>query len=669
MSSSNAAETAFKNTLGVNTPEPPEPEDTRQNVAGRKKLAPKKTGVRGKTLARLIKTLFSFYPKALPLVICCIVVSAILSSLPATFMQRALEIVTATWQSGDWQSVAGRIGSLVITLIGIYVVSLILNFTYTRTMAIITQGSLEKFRERLFDHMQDLPISYFDTHQRGDIMSHYTNDIDALRQMIGQSLPNITLTMVTLVSVFCVMIYYSVWMAVIIVAGVLFMAYMTKVLGSRSARNFVAQQKEIGIVEGHVEEIMNGQRVVKVFCHEQAAQEDFDVRNEELFRASRAANMYTNTLGPILMNLGNLIYVVVALVGGVFIEMHVPNLSISGLPFSIAVTVPFLNMTKQFAGQIGQISQQINSVVMGLAGAERLFELMDEEPEHDEGYVTLVNTKMVNGELVETTDTKSGRWAWKHPHHDGRMELVPLRGDVRLNDVDFGYKPGHTVLHDISVWAKPGQKIAFVGATGAGKTTITNLINRFYDIADGKIRYDGININKIRKDDLRRSLGMVLQDVNLFTGTVMDNIRYGRLDATDEECIAAAKLAGAHGFIERLPEGYNTMLTDNGSNLSQGQRQLLSISRAAVADPPVMILDEATSSIDTRTEAIVQKGMDALMSGRTTFVIAHRLSTVRNSDAIIVLDHGRIIERGSHDELIAKHGVYYQLYTGAFELE
>ena len=669
MSSNNSAETAFKNTLGVNTPEAPKPEDTRQNVAGRKKPPVKKSGVRTKTLSRLIKTLFQFYPKALPLVICCIVVSAVLSSLPATFMQRALEIVTATWKSGDWESVAGRIGSLVFTLIGIYCASLILNFTWTRTMAVITQGSLEKFREKLFDHMQDLPISYFDTHQRGDIMSHYTNDIDALRQMIGQSLPNITLTMVTLISVFCVMIYYSVWMAIIVVAGVGFMAYMTKVLGSRSARNFIAQQKEIGIVEGHVEEIMNGQRVVKVFCHEEAAQEDFDVRNEELFRAARAANMYTNTLGPILMNLGNLMYVIVALMGGVFIELGVPNLSISGLGFSIAVTVPFLNMTRQFSGQIGQISQQINSVVMGLAGAERLFELMDEEPEHDEGYVTLVNTKMENGELVETTDTKSGRWAWKHPHHDGTTTLVPLRGDVRLNHVDFGYKPGHTVLHDVSVWAEPGQKIAFVGATGAGKTTITNLINRFYDIEDGKIRYDGININKIKKSDLRRSLGMVLQDVNLFTGTVMDNIRYGRLDASDEECIAAAKLAGAHSFIQRLPEGYNTMLTDNGSNLSQGQRQLLSISRAAVADPPVMILDEATSSIDTRTEAIVQKGMDALMSGRTTFVIAHRLSTVRNSDAIIVLDHGRIIERGSHDELIAKRGVYYQLYTGAFELE
>ncbi|WP_144743607.1 ABC transporter ATP-binding protein [Enorma burkinafasonensis] len=645
-------------------------EANRQNVAGRSKQPARRTGARGKTLIRLLRTLFSFYPKLLPLVFCCLVVNSILSALPATFMQRALEIVTATWESGDWASAAGPIHGIVITLICIYAVSLTLSFTWNRVMAVVTQGSLEKFREEVFDHMQDLPIRFFDTRQRGDIMSHYTNDIDALRQMIGQSLPNITLTIVTCISVICVMLYYSVWMCIIIVAGVLFMSYVTKQLGGRSAKNFVAQQREIGIVEGHVEEIMNGQRVVKVFCHEDAAQEDFDVRNEALFQAARAANMYSNTLGPILMNLGNLMYVVVAVVGGVFIELGVPNLSVSGLAFSIAVTVPFLNMTKQFAGQIGQISQQINAVIMGLAGAERIFELLDEEPETDEGYVTLVNTKIENGELVEVPVSQhTGRWAWKHPHHDGTVELVPLKGDVRLNHVDFGYEPGHTVLHDVSVWAEPGQKIAFVGATGAGKTTITNLINRFYDIADGKIRYDGININKIKKDDLRRSLGMVLQDVNLFTGTVMDNIRYGRLDATDEECIAAAKLAGAHGFIERLPEGYQTMLTDNGSNLSQGQRQLLSISRAAVADPPVMILDEATSSIDTRTEAIVQKGMDALMNGRTTFVIAHRLSTVRNSDAIIVLDHGRIIERGSHDELIAKRGVYYQLYTGAFELE
>ena len=643
-----------------------------QNVAGRQ-VAERRQGGRMKTLGRLLKTLFSFYPCLLPVVIVCIVVSAVLSALPATFMQRALEIVTAHWEEGDWQAVSGQIASLVGSLILVYAVSLVLTAFYTRAMAIITQGALEKFRERLFGHMQDLPISYFDQHQRGDIMSHYTNDIDALRQMIGQSLPNITLTLVTLVSVFCVMVYYSVWMAAIVVLGVLFMAYMTSLLGSRSARNFVEQQREIGIVEGHIEEVMNGQRVVKVFCHEEATQEDFDVRNRKLFEASRAANMYSNTLGPILMHLGNLLYVLVAVAGGVFIETGVSNVSISGLGFSIAVTVPFLNMTKQFSGQIGQISQQINSVVMGLAGAERIFELMDEEPEHDEGYVELVACTIDREGTVRECDRRdgswAGEWAWKHPHHDGTLTYTPLKGDVRLSDVDFAYKPGHTVLHDVSVWAKPGQKVAFVGATGAGKTTITNLINRFYDIEDGKIRYDGININKIRKADLRRSLGMVLQDVNLFTGTVMDNIRYGRLDATDDECMAAARLVGADGFIKRLPEGYQTMLSDNGSNLSQGQRQLLSIARCAVADPPVMILDEATSSIDTHTEEIVQRGMDALMSGRTTFVIAHRLSTVRNSDAIIVLDHGRIIERGSHDELIAKKGTYYQLYTGAFELE
>ena len=673
-SNSNSAENVLKNVTGSNQPTEAEREPERQNVAGRQVPdQPRRRGGRGKTLGRLIKMLFSFYPKMLPLVIVCIIVSAILSALPATFMQRTLEIVTATWQDGDWEAVAGSITSLVLTLVGIYAVSLVLNFTWTRAMAVITQGSLEKFRERLFGHMQDLPISYFDQHQRGDIMSHYTNDIDALRQMIGQSLPNITLTMVTLVSVFSVMIYYSVWMAIVIVAGVLFMGYMTKVLGSRSARNFVAQQREIGIVEGHIEEVMNGQRVVKVFCHEDAAQEDFDVRNRRLYEASRAANMYTNTLGPILMNLGNLIYVIVALAGGVFIETGMPNLSISGLPFSIAVTVPFLNMTKQFAGQIGQISQQINSVVMGLAGAERLFELMDEPVEQDEGYVELVACTIDRDGAVRECDRRAenwaGQWAWRHPHGDGSLTYTPLAGDVRLFDVDFAYRKGHTVLHDVSVWAKPGEKIAFVGATGAGKTTITNLINRFYDIEDGKIRYDGININKIKKSDLRRSLGVVLQDVNLFTGTVMDNIRFGRLDATDEECMAAARLVGADGFIKRLPEGYQTMLSDNGSNLSQGQRQLLSIARCAVADPPVMILDEATSSIDTHTEEIVQRGMDALMTGRTTFVIAHRLSTVRNSDAIIVLDHGRIIERGSHDELIAKRGTYYQLYTGAFELE
>ena len=538
-------------------------------------------------------------------------------------------------------------------------------------MGVVTQGSLMKLREKMFNHMQDLPIRYFDTNQRGDIMSHYTNDIDTLRQMISQSLPNLVMTVIVLTTVFSIMLYFSVWMCLVIVIGVLCMVALTKVLGSNSARFFIAQQRELGVVEGHIEEVMGGQKVVKAFCHEAAAEADFDERNKRLFEVSQKANMFANILMPVLMNLGNLIYVMVALAGGVFLALGVPNLSISGLPLSIAVVVPFLNMTKQFCGQIGQISQQINAVVMGLAGAERIFALLDEEPETDEGYVTLVNAQ-VNPDTweIEEADHHTGLWAWKHPHRaDGTVTYVPLRGDVQMDDVDFGYTPDHEVLHGVSVYAKPGQKVAFVGATGAGKTTITNLINRFYDIADGKIRYDGINVNKIRKADLRRSLGVVLQDVNLFTGTVMDNIRYGSLEATDEECIHAAKLAGADDFIRRLPEGYDTMLTGNGSQLSQGQRQLISIARAAVADPPAMILDEATSSIDTRTEAIVQRGMDALMQGRTTFVIAHRLSTVRNSDVIICLDHGRVIERGTHDELIAKRGYYYQLYTGAFELE
>ena len=542
---------------------------------------------------------------------------------------------------------------------------------WNRYMAVITQGSLEKLREKMFNRMQDLPIRYFDTNQRGDIMSHYTNDIDTLRQMISQSLPNLLQTVIVLTTVMCIMLYFSVWMCLVIITGIACMVALTKFLGSNSARLFIAQQRELGVVEGHIEEIMNGQKVVKAFCHEAAAEADFDERNEKLFEVSQKANMYANILMPVLMNLGNLIYVVVALAGGIFLALKVPNLSFSGMPLSIAVVVPFLNMTKQFCGQIGQVSQQINAVVMGLAGASRIFELLDQEPEVDDGYVTLVNVR-VNPDTweLEESDERTGMWAWKHPHKaDGTITYEPLRGDVRMVDVDFGYTPDHDVLHGVSVYAKPGQKVAFVGATGAGKTTITNLINRFYDIADGKIRYDDTNVNKIKKADLRRSLGVVLQDVNLFTGTVMDNIRYGKLDATDEECIKAAKLAGADDFIRRLPEGYNTMLTGNGSQLSQGQRQLISIARAAVADPPAMILDEATSSIDTRTEAIVQRGMDALMQGRTTFVIAHRLSTVRNSDVIICLDHGRVIERGNHDELIAKKGYYYQLYTGAFELE
>ena len=620
---------------------------------------------------RVLKMLFSFYPKLLPAVIICVILHAIVQSAPNIFMQNALAIVGESWESGDWNSVSGAIISNVAILALMYVLGIICNAFWTQAMAIVTQGSLKKFRTAMFDRMQDLPIRYFDTHQHGDIMSYYTNDIDAMRMMISQSLPQLMFTSLMIIFVTCIMLYYSLPMTIVVVAGALCMAAATKYLGSRSAKNFLRQQRAVAAVEGHVEEVMSGEKVIKVFCHERQAEADFDKINDELEAAARSANSYANTLMPILMNMGNLLYVIVAIAGGVFIELQMPNPSISGLPLTIAVAVPFLNMTKQFASQIGQISNQINFVVMGMAGAKRIFELLDEEPETDDGYVTLVHAKRdeATGELTESP-VRTGQWAWKHPHQaDGTVTYTPLEGDVVLDHVDFGYKPGHTVLHDVSVYAKPGQKVAFVGATGAGKTTITNLINRFYDIADGKIRYDGININKIKKGALRKSLGMVLQDVNLFTGTVMDNIRYGHLEATDEECIAAAKLAGADGFINTLPQGYDTMLTDNGSQLSQGQRQLLSIARAAVADPPVMILDEATSSIDTRTEAIVQRGMDALMKGRTTFVIAHRLSTVRNSDVIIVLDHGRVIERGNHDELIKQKGVYYQLYTGAFELE
>ena len=623
----------------------------------------------GRTALRTLKMLFGFYPVLLPAVIAAIVVNGVVQTIPNVFMQRVLTIVGDSWQSGDWASVSGAVLANVGALVGFYLVGIAVNTFWNQAMAIITQGSLKKFRCAMFNHMQDLPIRYFDTHQHGDVMSYYTNDIDAMRMMISQSIPQLLLTGLIMLSVAGIMVYYSIPMALVVIAGALCMAWATRYLGSRSAKNFLRQQRAVGKLEGSVEEFMGGERVIKVFCHEDEAERDFARINDEWEDAARTANSYGNTLMPILMNMGNLLYVIVAIAAGALISVHAPNLSISGMPLTIAVAVPFLNMTKQFAAQIGTVSNQINFVVMGLAGAERIFELLDEEPEQDGGYVTLVNMAVEGGELVESEE-RTGLWAWKHVHQaDGSVDYIPLRGDVRMEHVDFAYVPGHEVLHDVSVYAKPGQKVAFVGATGAGKTTITNLINRFYDIADGKIRYDGINVSKIRKSDLRRSLGVVLQDVNLFTGTVMDNIRYGKLDATDEECVRAAKLAGADDFIERLPKGYETMLTDNGSQLSQGQRQLLSIARAAVADPPAMILDEATSSIDTRTEAIVQRGMDALMQGRTTFVIAHRLSTVRNSDVIIVLDHGRVIERGTHDELIAKRGYYYQLYTGAFELE
>ena len=621
------------------------------------------------TLGALLKMVFSYYPGFVVIMIVCILASAILSSLPSVFMQKAIDLIGQYWESGDWAGASGPIMQVVLNLAIVYVIALACNVIYNQLGAVVTQGTLMKVRNQMFDHMESLPIRYFDTNKRGDIMSHYTNDVDTLRQLVSQSLPQLLTMFTAMVSVLFIMLWYSVPLALVVLVMVAIMFVLTRVLGGKSAHFFLAQQRTLATTEGFAEEAMNGEKVIKVFTHESEMQRQFDEVNEELFQASKSANIYGNTLGPILMNLGNLAYVVVALAGCWFLETNIPNPSISGMALSISIVVPFLNLTKRFAGSIGQVSNQINFVVMGLAGAERIFSLLDEEPEVDDGYVTLVRSKTVNGTIAETEE-RTGQWAWKHPHtSDGSVTFTPLEGDVRLFDVDFAYNEGNTVLHDVSLFARPGQKVAFVGATGAGKTTITNLLNRFYDIADGKIRYDGININKIKKADLRHSLGMVLQDTNLFTGTVMDNIRYGRLDATDEECVRAAKLAGAHGFIMRLPEGYETQLRDNGEALSQGQRQLLSIARAAVADPPVMILDEATSSIDTRTEQIVQKGMDALMRGRTTFVIAHRLSTVRNSDVIIVLDHGHIIERGTHDELIAKHGTYYQLYTGAFELE
>ena len=624
---------------------------------------------RSVTVKRLVKLLFSFYPKLLPLIIILILVNALISSLPSIFQQNIVAILQKAWENGiGWNIVRPEIMHHIVILASLYLTSLLAGVVYNQLMAIFTQGVLNKIRIKLFDHMETLPIRYFDTHQRGDVMSYYTNDVESLRQMISQSFPQLMISAVTLTTILCIMLYYSIPMALVIILGAIVSVFITKKIGGKSSRYFMAQQKNVARTEGVIEEMINGQKVIKVFNHEPETKEDFDKVNDELYESSYLANKYSNTLMPILNNVSYITYVFVAVAGGLFIELGVPNLSISGLPFSIAVVVPFLGMSRQFAGNIQQISPQINSIVLGLAGAERVFELMDEESETDEGYVELVNAKKVNGEIVECKE-KTNMWAWKHPHHDGTLTYTELKGDVRFYDVDFAYNPDKQILHNITLYGKPGQKIAFVGATGAGKTTITNLINRFYDIADGKIRYDGININKIKKSSLRKSLGIVLQDTVLFTGTVMENIRYGRLDASDAECIAAAKLAGADSFIKHLPDGYNTMLNGDGSNLSQGQCQLLAIARAAVADPPVMILDEATSSIDTRTEQIVQQGMDALMNGRTVFVIAHRLSTVKNANVILVLDHGRVIERGTHDELIAAKGQYYQLYTGAFELE
>ena len=646
-------------------------------MRGGRGMAVPKEAIKPGTMKRLLKYIFHYYKPSMIVVFVCLVLSAAGGLVSTVFMQQITDGVLKPAVDGalSFAEVEHRLVTLIITMGAMYVVAIVASFLYNRILAIVTQGILCHFREDMFNKMETLPIKYFDTHAHGDIMSTYTNDTDAARQLVGQSLPTLCSSVLTVTICICTMLWYSIWLTLIVALTSLIMLRVVRRVGGASSRYMVAQQRSIAVEEGFVEEMMKGQKVVKVFTHEEAAMRDFDRINEQLYKDSERAHAFGNVLGPILANIGNFAYVLLAFIGGVLRALQVPNLGVSSIATGIAVVSPgiilaFLGMSRQFTQTVNQAAQQYSMIAMGLAGVGRIFDLLDEEPERDEGYVTLVNARRnPDGSLSETTE-RTGLWAWKHFHKaEGTTTYTELQGAIVMEHVDFSYVPEKQVLTDVSLYAKPGQKIAFVGATGAGKTTITNLINRFYDIEDGKIRYDGININKINKKDLRRSLGIVLQDTNLFTGTVMDNIRYGRLDATDEECIAAAKLANAHDFITRLPEGYNTMLTNNGANLSQGQRQLISIARAAVADTPAMILDEATSSIDTRTEALVQDGMDKLMEGRTVFVIAHRLSTVRNSNAIMVLDHGRIIERGDHEQLIAQKGMYYQLYTGAFELE
>lgn len=634
-------------------------------AAGMAKGKPDKT-----TIKRLLGYIVKDNGLRLAGVFICILIGAAATVASSLFLETLIDDYIAPLLLRGSTDISGIV-PLMIKMICLFALSIFSTFLYNRIMVYISQGVQKKIRDEMFSHMQTLPVKYFDTHTFGDVMSRYTNDIDTLRQMVSQSVPQLFSSSVTIISVFAAMIFKSPLLTLFVIFTVAIMFMFTGKIAGKSGRFFIRQQESLGDVNGYIEEMINGQKVVKVFCHEEKSKLQFDGKNENLCENAYKANMFANILGPVMNNLGHLQYVLIAIVGGVFAIYGVGAFSLGKIrigALTLGGVVAYLQLSKSFTNPINQVSQQLNSVIMALAGAKRIFALMDEESETDDGYVTLVNAKTVDGEITETPQ-RTGMWAWKHPHSDGSVTYTRVCGEVTLNGVDFGYEENKPVLRDITLYAKPGQKVAFVGATGAGKTTVTNLINRFYDIADGKIRYDGININKIKKDDLRRSLGMVLQDTNLFTGTVMENIRYGKLDAADEEVYAAARLANADDFIRRLPEGYNTMLRGNASRLSQGQRQLIAIARAAVADPPVMILDEATSSIDTRTEALVQRGMDKLMDGRTVFVIAHRLSTVRNSDVIMVLEHGEIIERGTHEKLIEEKGRYYQLYTGAFELD